>query len=158
MTEPLLQRIQVEIRTRLRASEPAVHEYARLEKALAALDVVAAADTRSARTITPASAPAARTRRRSPSRRPNGSRAPRGANRAAVLRVLDERPGVSVAELAAASGVQRPVLYTLLKTLEQRGEIAKEPLPGGSTGYRHAPQAPNDPPAVAAKPPTGVPA
>ena len=32
--------------------------------------------------------------------------------------------------------VARPVLYALLKTLEERGEVAKEQLPGGTTGYR----------------------
>jgi sugar-specific transcriptional regulator TrmB len=64
-------------------------------------------------------------------------------------------PGVSVAELTAASGVQRTALYTLLKTLEQRGEIAKEPLPGDTTGYRIAPPAPAEP-ATAPQPPAGA--
>jgi DNA-binding IclR family transcriptional regulator len=72
--------------------------------------------------------------------------------------VLEERPGVSVAELVAASGVQRTVLYTLLKTLEQRGEVAKEQLPGGSTGYRVAAQAPAEPAATAPEPPAADPA
>jgi DNA-binding IclR family transcriptional regulator len=62
-----------------------------------------------------------------------------------VLRVLGERPGVSVAELSSAAGVAKPVLYNLLETLEQRGEIAREQLPGGSTGYRLASQAPAEP-------------
>ena len=64
------------------------------------------------------------------------ARAPRGANRAAVLAVVGERPGVAAAELSTASGVTKPVLYSLLKTLEQHGEIAREQLPGGATGYR----------------------
>ena len=110
MAETLLQGIHTAIRARLREAEPTVHEYARLEAALAALDGV-------------------------------------------VLHVLEERPRVSVAELTAASGVQRTVLYTLLKTLEQRGEIAKEQLPGGSTGYRPSP-ASTEPPA-AQEPPAG---
>jgi MarR family len=76
-------------------------------------------------------------------------RAPRGANRAAVLRVLGDRPGVSVAELSAASGVAKPVLYNLLRTLEQRGEITKEQLPGDSTGYRLAPEEPTQRPSDA---------
>jgi DNA-binding IclR family transcriptional regulator len=57
-----------------------------------------------------------------------------------VLRVLGDRPGVSIAELSSASGVAKPVLYALLKTLEQRGEIAREDLPGGGTSYRLAPE------------------
>ena len=56
-----------------------------------------------------------------------------------MLGVLAERPGVSASELSSAAGVARPVLYALLKTLEERGEVAKEHLPGGTTGYRLAP-------------------
>jgi IclR helix-turn-helix domain len=63
------------------------------------------------------------------------ARAPRGANRAAVLGVIGERPGVSARELAAASGVGRGTLYALLRTLTQRGEIETQQLPSGHTGY-----------------------
>jgi DNA-binding IclR family transcriptional regulator len=52
------------------------------------------------------------------------------------MRVLEERPGVGIAELAAASGVSKSVLYNLLKVLEESGEIFQEQLPGGGTGYR----------------------
>jgi hypothetical protein len=62
-------------------------------------------------------------------------RAPRGANKAAVLGVIGERPGVSVRELAAASGVTGGTLYALLRTLAERGEIARQELPSGHTGY-----------------------
>jgi DNA-binding IclR family transcriptional regulator len=59
-----------------------------------------------------------------------------------VLKVLGERPGVGAAELSTASGVTKAVLYSLLKTLAQRGEILRERLPGGATGYRLAPSQP----------------
>jgi hypothetical protein len=68
--------------------------------------------------------------------RGSAKRAPRGANRAAVLRVLVERPGVSASELSGAAGVARPGALRLLKTLEERGEVVKEQLPGGTAGYR----------------------
>jgi DNA-binding IclR family transcriptional regulator len=55
-----------------------------------------------------------------------------------VLRVLGDRPGVSVAELSSASGVAKPVLYALLKTLEQRGEIAREEL-AALSGMKYSP-------------------
>jgi hypothetical protein len=134
MAEQLLDRIRAEIRERLKESEAAVREYERLERALEALggQVDAEPGSRGAE----ASAP--RRRGRAKTRAGSAKRAPRGANREAVLRVLGERPGVSVNELSAASGVDRPVLYNLLKTLEARGEIAKEQLPGGNTGYRLA--------------------
>src|SRR3954452_15220094 len=116
MAEQLLNRIHAEIRARLRDAEPAVREYERLETALAALGGIAAKERSGRRTTRPASAPAARTRQRSTSaRRSSGTRAPRGANQAGVLRVLEERPVVSVAELASASGAQRTILYTLLR-------------------------------------------
>ena len=62
-------------------------------------------------------------------------RAPRGANREAVVRVIGERPGVTTRELAVASGVTGGTLYALLRTLTERGELEKRPLPGGQTGY-----------------------
>jgi hypothetical protein len=65
-------------------------------------------------------------------------RAPRGANREAVLRAVNERPDVSARELAAVSGVHGGTLYALLRTLVERGELEKLTLPGGQTGYRPA--------------------
>ena len=66
---------------------------------------------------------------------PGGRRAPRGANREAVLRAVGGRPGVSARELAAVSGVRGGTLYALLRRLTERGELEKRELPGGQTGY-----------------------
>ncbi|WP_028060978.1 helix-turn-helix domain-containing protein [Candidatus Solirubrobacter pratensis] len=142
MAEPLLDRIRTEIRARLRQCEAAALEYARLEAALVALG-----DVQGPTSTTPriSDAPASPSARRASKPRTTAGRAPRGANRAAVLSVLGDRPGVSAAELSSASGVARPVLYSLLKTLETRGEIAREQLPGGTTGYRLAPGAAAEP-------------
>jgi sugar-specific transcriptional regulator TrmB len=109
----LLDRIQAEIRERLASNRAAVQEYERLEAALAALG-----------------APAARPRRAAQ------PRAARGANRDAVLRALEERPGASASELASSSGVNRTALYGVLNRLIEGGEVAKEELPGGATGYK----------------------
>src|SRR4051794_37746638 len=128
MAEPLLNRVQDEIRQRLRDLEPAVREYERVEAALAALRGVGASARDGREPAADTRAPTPSTRRSSGRRRARTERAPRGANRAAVLRVLGERPGVSVNELSADAGVGKPVLYNLLKTLEQRGEVAKERL------------------------------
>ena len=124
----ILDRIHAEIRERLAASRAAAEEYERLQAALAALGA------------TPEEEAAARPRRAR--RAPAQPRAARGANRAAVLRALEERPGASASELAAAAGVGRPVLYGLLNRLAEAGEVAKEELPGGATGYRLAREAP----------------
>src|SRR4051812_29687425 len=70
--------------------------------------------------------------------KPARARAPRGANREAVLAVVRERPGVTANELAAASGVTGGTLYSLLGRLTDQGEIAKRELPSGQTGYAAA--------------------
>ena len=124
----LLDRIHAELRERLAASRAAVEEYERLQAALAALGEQAAPAPRRAR------ARRAAPRRRAP-RESNRQRAPRGANREAVLRAVGERPGASAGELASASGVAKPVLYNLLRTLSQRGELVRQELPGGGAGY-----------------------
>jgi hypothetical protein len=67
--------------------------------------------------------------------KPVRARAPRGANREAVLAVVRDRPGVTTSELAAASGVTGGTLYALLRRLTDQGELAKRELPGGQTGY-----------------------
>jgi DNA-binding HxlR family transcriptional regulator len=104
----------------------------RLEASFTALDGIHA-PTRSSAETADSAAPSGR--RRPSRRRSSAPRALRGANRAAVLRVLADRPGVSSTALSSASGVTKPVLDGLLKTLEQRGEIARQQLPGGATGY-----------------------
>src|SRR6476646_8618874 len=90
----LLERIHREIRERLAASRAAVEESARLEAALEALAGAQTSDGAAARSATPA--PAGQSARR---------RAPRGANRGAVLAAVAERPGTSAGEIAASSGV-----------------------------------------------------
>jgi sugar-specific transcriptional regulator TrmB len=128
----ILDRIHAEIRERLASCRAAAEEYERLEAALAALG----------------SAPEPARRRR-----PAQPRAPRGANREAVLRALEERPGASASELAAASGVGRAALYPLLSRLAERGEVTKEELPGGATGYRLVREEPTAFPRPEAVPP-----
>jgi hypothetical protein len=152
MAQPLLDRIHTQLRARVRELEPAVSEYEQLRAADAALAGLAPGQPSdgSAAATTPSASPPPR--RPASRRRSTGTRASRGANRRAVLRALGERPGVSVAELASASGVGTTVLYGLLRRLEQRGDVAKEQLPGGSTGYRVAQPAPSEPAPAAPEP------
>ena len=150
----LLDRIQREIRERRAASRAAMMEYDRLQ---AALDALNDADARSARTATGSAGRgtrASRTRasavgedsvarsgsrggiaRPASKRKQTSRRAPRGANREAVLRVLADRPGITTSELAHATGIKRATLSTLLGTLTQRGEVARRELPSGRGGY-----------------------
>jgi ATP-binding cassette subfamily B protein len=67
-------------------------------------------------------------------------RAPRGANREAVLRLVGERPGITRDELLAGTGVERRTMSTLLSTLSKQGQLQREQLPSGQTGYRLCPE------------------
>jgi hypothetical protein len=144
----LLDRIRTEMSTRLAELRPLVDEHARLGAALQALGDV------DSRTPVPASvAPAAGSRSRASKTTPATvrKRAPRGANRLAVLQAAEERPGATSAELATVSGVQGNTLHALLARLVKSGELQKQTLPTGRIGYTlgHAqPRASADPPAA----------
>ena len=128
----LLDRVRAEISARVKETRTAVEEYERLEQALSALD---GTDRAASRPVLAKTRPAPRRRNaRSTARK----RAPRGANRTAVLAAVSERPGASAAELSAASGVEKNVLYGVLRTLAQQGEVSRIQLPGGGNGYRLA--------------------
>ena len=129
----LLDRVRDELATRLTELRPLVDEHERLEAALRALsDAKAPVRTpRAAQSAGPDGSGAARATAPAPARK----RAPRGANRAAVLRAAEQRPGASGAELAVASGVERNTLYALLARLVNDGELQKRELPTGKTGY-----------------------
>jgi hypothetical protein len=81
------------------------------------------------------SAPPPRATAKAPSTRKTRTRAPRGANREAILGVVGERPGVSAAEISDVTKISRAVTYNTLAKLIEQGKIAKTELPGGQTGY-----------------------
>ena len=72
------------------------------------------------------------------SARKQRSRAPRGANREAILTLVGERPGVSAAEIADVTKISKAVTYNTLAKLVEQGRLAKTELPGGQTGYKPA--------------------
>jgi hypothetical protein len=122
--EPLDRRISREIRERLKQSRAAVQEYDRLEAALQALDEMDGDTTTKTRP------------RRSTGRA--GTRAPRGANRQKALAAIRDQPGISVAQLSAATGITKNVLYGLTRTLTERGEIERVDDADGAGGFRIA--------------------
>src|SRR3954454_5202528 len=123
--ERLDRRILREVRARLKESRAAVEEYDRLQAALAALGTGGGdASTRTRPARASSSAPKRRARR--------------GANRDKALRVIADRPGVTVAELASATGIAKNVLYSLTRTLTQRGAIERVELPADTFGFRIA--------------------
>jgi hypothetical protein len=108
-----------EIAERLRELKPLVEEYHRLEGAAAALDGIAA----------PAPARRAPARKRSTSSATSGRRGrPKGSgNRSKqALKLVRERPGITIPELAAAMGIKQNYLYRVLPGLEKDGMVRKE--------------------------------
>ena len=122
----------MEINTRLSELWPLVDEHRRLDAALQALG-----DRARTAPVPPPPEPkaSARPRARTAGRAKPRKRAPRGANREAVLRAVTDRPGATSAELAAVSGVERNTLNGLLARLVKDGELQKRSLPTGRTGY-----------------------
>jgi hypothetical protein len=98
---------------------------------------------RSALALPPFAAPA-RPATKGTSSRKARTRAPRGANREAILSVVGERPGVSAAEISDVTKISRAVTYNTLAKLVEQGKLAKTELPGGQTGYKPAERAPGD--------------
>jgi hypothetical protein len=121
-----------DIERRLAEHEPLLRERDQLEAALSQPPFAAAA-----------ARPAAK---RAPSApRKVSKRAPRGANREAILNVVGERPGVSATEISQVTKIARPVTYNTLAKLVEQGKLEKTELPGGQTGYRTATPAESQP-------------
>lgn len=133
----LLEQIRQQLSTRVSELRPLVDEHARLEVALQALGEPPnpAAPTRSrAPKVTSSATPHRRGPKATSPATPR-KRAPRGANRAAVLRAVEGLPGATSSELAAASGVKLSTLHALLARLVKDGELQRQTLPTGRTGY-----------------------
>lgn len=133
----LLDRIRTEMTARLAELRPLVDEHTRLSAALQALGDI------DSRKPVRAPVPPAGSSSRAPKTTPATARkrARRGANRLAVLRAVEDRPGATSAELATASGVQANTVHALVARLVKSGELQRETLPTGRTGYAlvHAP-------------------
>lgn len=115
MTEDLVDRTSRELRQRIAELEAATAELPKLRAALAALS-----DGNPA--------PRGRQRTRQPSARGRGQRRPRGANRAAILSVVEARSGLTVGEVASAvvdQGVSKSVTYTTVSQLIKQGQLTK---------------------------------
>ncbi len=108
-----------------------VDEQQRLQGALQVLG-----DVPSTAAAAPASAAVrAKPRARKPTPPTRRTRAPRGANREAVLRAVKERQSATSAELATVSRVERNTLSGLLAPLVKDGELQTHSLPTGRSGY-----------------------
>jgi len=146
MPELLLPRLKHEIEARLAELRPIVAEAERLEAAKDALLAEAAAvqatpprrpraalpsngfraELRNGAASTPVARPANGNGRHSNNEEADDERAPRGANQTAILAVVDERPGVSVAEIASVTKIPKPTVATTVSKLKREGVLADE--------------------------------
>jgi hypothetical protein len=146
MLEPLLPRLKRDIDARIAELRPLVTEAERLEAAKEALLTEAAAVGRASRRLADApraakgfreelrngaastplgSARGSVSRNRADDEDANG-RAPRGANQSAILAIVEERPGVSVAEIASVTKIAKPTVATTVSKLKREGVLADE--------------------------------
>jgi hypothetical protein len=106
-----------EIQARLKELRPLVDEYHRLEAAEQALSGVG-----------PKPAAATPTRRRRAASSSNGRRGrPRGSGTRAAqaLQLVEERPGITIPELAQAMGIKQNYLYRVMPGLADEGKVTK---------------------------------
>jgi hypothetical protein len=105
-----------EIQTRLKELRPLVDEFHRLEaaeRALSGMDAKPAAPSRRRRTSSVSS-----NGRRG---RPRGS----GTRAAQALHLVEERPGITIPELAEAMGIKQNYLYRVMPGLAEEGKVVK---------------------------------
>lgn len=129
----LVGQIQRDIESRLTELRPLLAEKDKLEAVLVALTSDAnggAAEPRARARATVAVAVAERAPYAGGKRR----RAPRGANREAILAVVRERPGVSAAEVADVTNIAKPTVHTTISQLKRKGILEPE----GANGVRLA--------------------
>ena len=108
-----------EIQARLKELRPLVDEFHRLEAAERALSGVGS---------TTATATAPPRRRRASSASSNGRRGrPRGSGTRAAqaLKLVGERPGITIPELADAMGIKQNYLYRVMPGLAGDGKVSK---------------------------------
>ena len=125
-----LEDVKRTLRERLDELRPLVEEYRELERAAAALGE--GGEERERERAAPAR----------PRKAAAAPRAPRGANKRAVLDVIAERPGVSVGEIAEITRVARPLVYGVTRAGVERGELEAVELGGGRKGFKRADASP----------------
>jgi len=146
MPELLLPRLKREIEARLAELRPLVAEAERLDAAKEALLAEAEAERAARRRVSRAgsrngmlaelrngalsAAPPQSAGAAAANGNGHGSveegRAPRGGNQSAILAIVEERPGVSVAEIASVTKIPKPTVATTVSKLKRDGVLADE--------------------------------
>ena len=67
-----------------------------------------------------------------------GKRAPRGSNQQAILDYISANPGSTTPQIAEATGIARPVVYSATSRLSSAGRLRKGNGDGGAVVYEMA--------------------
>jgi hypothetical protein len=100
--------------------QPLVEEYRQLEQAIDALDKRSAAGNGRA-----PSAPRARRAGAAPSGARRGRRKGTGTRAAEALKLVEDRPGITIPELADSMGIKQNYLYRVMPGLADEGKVVK---------------------------------
>jgi MarR family protein len=125
----LVGQIQRDIERRLAELRPLIEEKEQLESVLAALKNGSGGGA-SPRSAGRSTAIAGRARYAAG----KGRRAPRGANREAILGVVRERPGITASEVADVTQIAKPTVHTTISQLKRKGILQPE----GANGVKLA--------------------
>jgi hypothetical protein len=117
----LTETVREQVDARLKELEPLVQEYERLQRVVQVLDGEAA------------EAPSGRATPRRSMRTQVSTRRGQSRRSEEALKLVADRPGITVAEAAEAMGIGTTYLYRLLPRLEREGRVRKE-----GRGYRLA--------------------
>jgi hypothetical protein len=152
-----LDEVKRELRARLAELRPLVDEYRQLERAAEALGVVGEARGGSdgGGSGSGSSGPGSGSRSASGTSRRSSGRARRGDNKQAVFAVINERPGVSVGEIAQVTKIGKPLVYGVTRKGVERGELDAVDLGGGRKGFKVADPASRERASAAAVEPEG---
>ncbi|MCW2954424.1 MAG: putative transcriptional regulator [Conexibacter sp.] len=130
----LVGQIQRDIEQRLKELAPLIEEKDQLEAVLVALTGELNGASSPAPRATRARTNGASSGTRAPYAGGKRRRAPRGANREAILRIVEQQPGVSASEVADQTGIAKPTVHTTISQLKRKGILEPE----GANGVRLA--------------------
>lgn len=128
-----LRGIEARVIARLKELRPLVEEYAELQRVAERLGIeVPSSSSERPRAAKPrsrrpaGSKPATRARRQDSRRRPGGTQATGAERRARVLELIEQRPGISVPEIAKEIGVDAPPIYRVVRKLQAERIVIKK--------------------------------
>jgi Mn-dependent DtxR family transcriptional regulator len=123
-----LRGIEARVIARLKELRPLVEEYAELQRVAERLGVEVPSTSREPpRAAKPRSRkPATAARKQDSRRRPGGTQATGAERRARVLALIEQRPGISVPEIAGDIGVDAPPIYRVVRKLQAESIVIKK--------------------------------